>query len=266
MSEKPAPALRCLIIDDEPDSHKLLEYNIGQVSWLSLIGNAYNGLDALAMITSMKPDLIFLDVNMPSISGLQMLEMLPDTKVQVILTTAYSRYALDGYDFSITDFLLKPAYLDRFIKAVTKALTIHQRSYNTQIPLPPITTFSPALQSDFDQSEFKDLPSPLFGESQVTLRVEKKLHRIPYQNIIFLEGLKNYVNVHTYHDCLTTRSSLTDFENRLPEKLFLRTHKSYIINRNCALEIEGNEILLEKEFKVMISKTDRYQILKSLSK
>jgi DNA-binding LytR/AlgR family response regulator len=266
MSAKSLPTLRCLIIDDETHAHSLLQDNISQVSWLELAGNAYNGIDALAMIAEIQPDLIFLDVNMPSISGLQMLEMLPDSKIQVILTTAYHHYAVDGFDYNVTDFLLKPAFLDRFLKAITKAMEIYLRRTGMDVALNPADTVSLQPQSGLDSSAWKDPKSTQFGESHVTLKVEKKLHRIPYSNIIFLEGSNNYVNVYTHTGTLNTRGSLTDFDLRLPRKQFLRVQKSYIINREYAHEIDGGEIIMERGFKITIPKTERSHILQSLAK
>lgn len=266
MSVKPLPTLRCLIIDDETHAHILLQDNISQVPWLRLVGNAYNGIDALAMIAEIKPDLIFLDINMPSISGLQILEMLPASKIQVIMTTAYHHYAVDAFDFSVTDFLLKPTYLDRFLKAVTKAMEIHLRQINSQILFDPTAGIPTQPHSDFDRTDWKDLKSAQFGEAHVTLKVDKKLIRVPYANIIFLEGSNNYVNVHINSVTLSTRGSLTDFELRLPQKQFLRVQKSYIINRDFAHEVEGNEIIMERGYKITIPKTERTQVLQSLAK
>lgn len=271
MIDKTTIPLKCLIIDDERDSHLVLEHHLGQIPWLNLAGNVYNAVDALVEIPRCTPDLIFLDVNMPSLSGLQLMEMLPAIRSQVILTTAYTKYAMDGYDFDIVDFLLKPATFERFLKAVNKARINHEKRYqensstkasylSTNDPLPK--SYAPAA----DSGGWKDLPSPSFGTSHAIFRVEKKLYRIPYDSIIFIESIRNYVNVHTLHGCLTTRGSLTKFNGKLPETLFLRTHKSYIVNCDHALEIEGNQLILEKNYRVMISKAERNEVLKALAR
>ena len=271
MTYKSTTTLKCLIIDDEPDSHLVLQHHLSQIPWLSLAGNIYNAVEALVEIPASQPDLIFLDVNMPNLSGLQLLDMLPSMGAQVILTTAYSKYAMDGYDFDIADFLLKPATFERFLKAVNKVRINHDVKYGTQIGFIRADSFkqSSPIKTQVicsDQPEWKEIPSPVFGSSHATLRVEKTLHRVPYENIIFIESLKNYVNVHTFHECLTTRGSLAEFGEKLPASLFLRTHKSYIINRAHALLIEGNEVVLENDYRVMISKADRLDVLKSLAK
>lgn len=261
MNIPPLPTLRCLIIDDETHAHKRLEEKIARVSWLVLVGNAYNGIDGLAMIASIQPDVIFLDVNMDSISGIQMLKMLPDSSLQVIMTTSYYRYAVDAFDLNVTDFLLKPSDDERFLQAVAKAMDIHLRKTGSKIDFDPSEQLLQVPKNTLDISTWTDSKTALFGTTRLTLKVEKKLALLEYIDIIFLQSDNNYVHVQTDPDIYTVRGLLSEFEARLPANQFLRIQKSYIINVGHVKFIDGNELIMSKGYRTPISKNEKDYIL-----
>jgi two-component system LytT family response regulator len=262
MKNKITPTLKCLIVDDEPDAHAVLEQHINRIGWLQVTASLYDGVEALTNIPIIKPDIVFLDVQMANLTGLQLLKLLPAYDSQIILTTGHSEFAKDGYDFGVTDFLLKPILFERFLQATNKARLTH---YNLgHSPLKDTVTKS--YDTFADTPEWKDLPSPTFTSRYILLRVDKKIHHVPYDDILFVQSLANYVNVQTRYDCLTTRGALSEFTNKLPSGQFLQTHKSYMINRKYVRHIDGNLIYLDDNFKVPISRADRQGTLKWLAK
>jgi DNA-binding LytR/AlgR family response regulator len=162
----------------------------------------------------------------------------------------------------VTDFLLKPVLFERFLQAANKArLTYHSLSHATLND-----TTAQAFETFNDQIEWKDLPSPTFTRDYILLRVDKKIHHLPYEDILFIQSLANYVNVQTRTGCLTTRSALSEFTSKLPSSQFLQTHKSYMINRKHVKRIDGNMIYLDDNFKVPMSRADRLGTLKWLAR
>ncbi|REA60182.1 hypothetical protein DSL64_16040 [Dyadobacter luteus] len=261
MNIHPLPTLRCLIIDDETHAHKHLEEKIAKFPWLVLVGNAYNGIDGLAMIANIKPDLIFLDVEMDSITGLQMLKMLPESGLQVIINSSYHRYAVDAFDLNATDFLWKPTNQERFLQAMTKAMDIHLRRTGSKNHFDPSEQLSDVPKNTLDISTWTDSKTAQFGTSRLTLRIDKKLALIRYDDIIFFQSNNNYVTVYTDTDIYTVRGQLSEFEDHLPVNQFLRIQKSYIINVGYVQFVDGNELIMEKGYRTPISKNEKDYIL-----
>lgn len=258
MNSITTPTLKCLIVDDEPDAHQVLKLHIAQISWLEVIATYYDGIEALTNMELIRPDIVFLDVQMVNLTGLELLSMLPVPDSQIILTTAYSEFAKQAYDFGVIDFLLKPVLFQRFLQAVNKARLNNKCCRRAQ-------ECDHKTSSGIQKDDWKELPSPTFTSSYVLVRVDKKIHHIPFEDIYFIQSLANYVNVQTRSGCLTTRGALSEFTNNLPESQFLRTHKSYIINRKHVVRIEGNVIFLAENFKVPMSRADRLVTLKWLA-
>ena len=206
--------MRCLIIDDEPYAVNLLAEYIIQVPYLSLQHKCYNAIEALDYLKNNKVDLVFLDINMPLLSGMQLASLLPAGQL-FIFTTAYSEFAVESYEKNAVDYLLKPITLDRFLKAVAKALQLLQ-------PL-QTTAQSPA--------------------NKMFLKSGKTIVQLEYDDIWFIEGLKDYVVFHTGQGKHIAYKRMKELEESLPPQ-FSRVHNSYIINRDHVQRIENNHVCM----------------------
>lgn len=207
--------LRCLIIDDEPSSQLVLKTFISDVGFLKLCGIANNAIEALNLLKMHTDiDLLFLDINMPKISGLTFYKSLQNPP-NVIFTTAYSQYAVDGFEVSAIDYLLKPFSFDRFFKAVNKALE-NQNGKETKIQEEPF----------------------------ILIKSSKTLHKVNPNDILFIEALGDYVKIHLQTSYLLTNNTFTAVLELLPESMFIRTHKSFAINFEKMNSLEGNLITI----------------------
>ncbi len=263
--------ITCLIIDDEEPAHEVLKYLIAKVSWLDYAGSCYNAIDAIELIPNLKPDLVFVDVNMPELSGLDLLGIIQIPDSHIIITTAYSEYAIDGFNYDVTSFLLKPIGFDRFLKAVTKVRKliagnseIHGRKeHEFSVPTPDekIQQFSGKV----DIAEQNEI-GVRAGEEYIWVKADKKMHCIWFRDIYFIEGLKDYVKVHHVGGVLVTLGSMTNMMNQLPTPPFVRTHRSYIVNRNSIKFIEGNMVTMNNGLQVTIAvSASRDDVLRQLT-
>jgi len=217
--------LRCLIVDDEPPAHKILENYIERLSSLSLVGNCYNAIEALNFLHENQVDILFLDINMPELSGLDMLKTLQNPPI-VILTTAYSEFALESYEFGVLDYLLKPIPFNRFLKTVNKILAIKQ-STNPPIPVE------------------KEEPNP--KQNFFFVKADGIQHKIHFADVNYLESKGNFVQLHQDKNRLLASDTLSNMEKKLSEHGFLRVHRSYIINIQKVKSIQGNLIQIGKD-------------------
>lgn len=213
---------RCLIIDDEPLAIKLIRSHLSKIDSFEIAGECRNALKAVEFLKSEKIDLMFLDINMPEITGLDFLKSLPDPPY-VIITTAYREYAIDGYDLDVVDFLLKPISFERFLKAINRYCNRNRISI-----------------SDNDKSRNE---SP--DKKNIYIQDGKNIYRLEYDDIKYFEGYGEYVKVITNSKSYTVRDSLADFAGRLPEDSFLRIHKSYIVNLQKITGFSTVHVLLE---------------------
>jgi len=215
----PATMIRCLAVDDEAYATKMIADYIGKVPYLELVGVANNAIDALAKVREGGVDLVFLDIRMPQLTGLDFLKLCGD-KCKVILTTAYAEYALEGFEYNVIDYLLKPIAFDRFFKAAEKALEVIQPRLNQQGSSP------------------QNQPGYLFikGDSK------NKFLKVDHQDILYIEGLKNYVSIYTKTQRLVTYQALRELEAQLPQPPFYRVHKSYIVSTDKIRLIDGNTL------------------------
>lgn len=202
--------IRCLIVDDEPYAVNLLEEYIGQVSWLSLEHKCYNALEALDYLKGNTVDLIFLDINMPQLSGMQLTALLPPGQ-HFVFTTAYSEFAVESYEKNAIDYLLKPITLDRFIKAVNRAAQLLQTPTPRQTP----------------------------ASHKLFLKTGKTIVQLQYQDVLYIEGLKDYVVFHTPQGKHVVYKRMKELEETLPAQ-FSRVHNSYIVNHDHIQKIEDN--------------------------
>jgi DNA-binding LytR/AlgR family response regulator len=205
--------LGCLIIDDEPNAGQLLQDYIGKVPYLTLKGNCFDALEALEFLSHTPIDLIFLDIDMPGLSGIELVNILPKEQ-RVIFTTAYSEYALESYEYNVIDYLLKPITFRRFMMAVAKAAS----------GMPPV----------------------LQAEEYMFVKSDKQMVRINFRDIIYFEALKEYICIHTKNQKIVTYKRMKELLDRLPGH-FTRIHNSYIINGDHISKVEGNFVLIDNK-------------------
>ena len=264
--------LNCLVIDDEHAAHQVLKFHIEKTPFLKYCGSFYDAVNALINIPEIAPDIIFLDVNMPDLTGFQLLDILSLKQFNVILTTAHEQYAIDGYQYdNITSFLLKPITFEKFLKAVNKVRKFfHDGDLHACLIANPIKeeiAVRPVLMETkelFLPHDIHEGQYPYFSEDSMWIKVEKKMYRLEYGDILFIEAQKNYVKVHATNHQLVTRTSLGELEKNLPAGRFVRTHRSYIVNRGAVKTIEGNTITMNNDFRVSISSPERLSVFRSL--
>jgi two-component system, LytTR family, response regulator len=218
-------SINCVVIDDEPIARDIVINYISQIPYLNLIGSCKDAFDALEIIKAKNIDLLFLDINMPRLSGISMLRTLK-TAPDVIITTAYSEYALEGFELSVTDYLLKPFSFERFVQATEKVI---KKRYD------PTTNSNITVETD----------------NYIFVKSDKKQMKININQIRFVESLGNYINIYTSNEKVITKQTLTDFEKKLPPNSFIRIHKSYIVACNYIKYLEGNHVSIgEKQLPI----------------
>ncbi|MDR6809657.1 DNA-binding LytR/AlgR family response regulator [Dyadobacter sp. BE34] len=259
MSTQPISPTRCLIIDDEPSSRRILKTHISEMPRLTLIKTCEDALQGLQCISKLRPDLVFLDINMPELSGLELLEMVPWLGSSVIVTSAHQKYAIDGYDYDVLGFLSKPVSYKSFVKAVTNALDKKQKKSPVQQSQPEILSEQSIPATDYP------LQTPHFDATSLWVKFDRRLFAIPYQNICFIEGQHNYVAIFcTGGNIIRTRASISEIGRGLPGH-FVKTHRSYIVNRYQVNSIEGSTIKMLNNYKVSIAKDERNEIILRLT-
>jgi two-component system LytT family response regulator len=241
--------LRCLIVDDEQAALNVLTNYISKTPFLELAGAYTDPIAALDVINREQIDIVFLDIHMPEISGLEWIKLLRG-KSKVILTTAYSQYALDGYNLDVVDYLLKPVPFDRFLHAVRKAQDLLEQK--------PVAVTVAAEQNSLVAA------TPVMLNDHVFVKVDSKIVKVRFQDILYIEGLGNYVSIFTETGRLVTLSTMKEVEEYLSDTYFMRVHRSYIIAFNRVEYIEGNQIFLGKNTNVPLGETYRERFFKML--
>lgn len=220
--------LTCLIVEDEPMARKLLTQYVEKIAGLELLAALSSPLAALDFLKDNDPDVLFLDVQMPEITGIGLLKILKKKPI-VVLTTAYSEYAIEGYELDVTDYLLKPITFERFLKCVEKIRQTKERSLPH--PAPP-TASAPAAPPD------NALPEFLFVKDGT------KSVRVDFADVFYIEGLKDYVRIHTLTKKITTLQSLKKLTEMLPSDEFVRVHHSYIVAFKWIEEVHRDAVLI----------------------
>jgi len=216
--------LNCLIVDDEPIAQQILEKYIEQIDALHLVAKCNDAFEALNVLHQNNIDVLFLDIKMPSLTGLDLLKTLQHSP-KVILTTAFSEFGAESYDYGITDYLLKPIPFERFLKAVNKVLIPKNEDLST------------------GGMESKVEIEPTF----IFFKADKKIYKYFFADILFIEGSGNYVKIHTQHEKpIMVLDKLTELQDKLPKKQFIRVHKSFIINASHIQKIDGNMINIKQ--------------------
>ena len=231
--------IRCLAIDDEPLALELLEDNISKVPFLQLIAACDNAMEAMKVMQQEPIDLLFLDIQMPGLTGLQFIQSMPAPPM-IILITAYEKYALEGYNLDVTDYLVKPVSLDRFVKACNKAKQLFD------------------LRTQQKSAGITVMPGYFF------VNVDYSLVKITVSDIIYIEGLKDYIRIHlkSTQRPIVTRMPMKTIEEQLPASGFIRIHKSYIVSVSFITAIRKSSVFIDTlELPVSDSYRDAVSIL-----
>ena len=233
--------ISCLIVDDEQHAIDLLLLHIKKLPMLQVQLATANAMEAFHHVQQQQPDIIFLDIEMPDLTGMQFLKLLKG-KSKVIITTAYPEHALQGYEYDVIDYLLKPIVFERFLQAVQKAMEV------VNVPS-TITAFNEGEPNDF-----------------VFLKTEsKKIIRILLKDIEYAESLGNYLAIHTNSEKITILLTMKELSERLPEQQFIRIHNSYLVALNKITEVTGNQFQIGKQ-KLPIGDSYKKSFLKVLKK
>jgi DNA-binding LytR/AlgR family response regulator len=228
---------QCIIVDDEPIAQQILENYIQQIDALQLVSKCNNAFEALNVMHKEQIDIMFLDIKMPSLSGLDLIKTLKNPP-KIILTTAFSEFGVESYEYGITDYLLKPIPFERFLKAVNKIL---------------IPTTTEKINEQVTEKPVSEL-------SYIFFKADKKIYKFLFSEILLIEGSGNYVKIHTQKEKpLLVLDKLSELQEKLPKNLFIRVHKSFIINIVHVTKKEGNMITI-KDFISPISSTFKNEL------
>ncbi len=230
--------INCIIIDDEPLARKGLKEYIADVDFLNIIGEFDNPLRASEKMSSGECELLFLDIQMPKITGLEYFKTLLSPP-PVIFTTAYPKYALDGFEVNALDYLVKPISFDRFLKAAMKAKEFYEIRETNQL---------------------EDRTSTYFF-----IKADNKLVKISFEDILYIEALQNYVNIYTVSKKYMTYLTFKAVEDYLPAEKFIKVHKSYIVSVSRIDSIEGNDLKIGEQH-IPISRNQKDEVMDKLVK
>ncbi len=238
--------LKCIAVDDEPLALDIIEDYISKVPFLQLVKRTENAIEALQLVQEGGIDLVFLDIQMPDLTGIQFLKI-ANGKANYILTTAYSQYALESYDLNVSDYLLKPIAFDRFYKAVEKVRTQLQKAIQPATPVPAEPVAAPAVVNA--------------AQDFIFVKTEHKIQKIKLSDILYIEGLKDYISIYTKNERIITLQNMKKMEETLPKGEFIRVHKSYIIALDKIESIERSRISIASKI-IPIGDTYRDEFFK----
>ncbi len=209
---------KCYILDDEPLAIKVIEQHLSKFQEFEICGSSTSPLAALPAIKSMKPDLLFLDIKMPDITGLDLIEIL-QSKPAIVLTTAFRDFAVEGFELNVMDYLVKPIPFKRFIKTIEKFLA--------QQPL------EDTVESNSEDGLF--------------VKADRKRVRVQFQDILYIEGVKDYVKIVLKNKTILTKISIGNFQRQLPNPMFIRVHKSYIVAKDKITAYTATDVELDRK-------------------
>ena len=227
--------IKCIIVDDEPMAREVLQNHLSKVENIKVMACCKNALEAFKWVSSSEVDLIFLDINMPEISGLDFAKAISDHQ-KVIFTTAYREYAVEGFDLRAVDYLLKPIAFERLLQAIDK--------YMTEKPA--------VIKNEAEHIEE-------FRNEFFFVRADRKMVKIDYDQIKYIESLSDYIKIHLQTQSVVTRETISNIEAKLPQKDFIRTHRSFIVAINMIrsftneyIEIENKTIPISRNYKTEV--------------
>lgn len=231
--------INCIIVDDEPVAREILEKHLSKIENVRILGSCKNALEAFQVISSEKVDLVFLDINMPEISGLSFAKSI-NKGIKVIFTTAYREYAVDGFDLQAVDYLLKPISFERLLQALNKYMNENA-----------------SVMSD----------EPLIVEDEKSdyffVRSDRKMIKISFPEILFIESLGDYLKIHLVGKNVVTRETIANIEARLPQKFFIRIHRSFVVAVK-AIDSFTNEYIEVGKKQIPISRSYKKEVLERL--
>jgi DNA-binding LytR/AlgR family response regulator len=228
--------LKCIIIDDEPIARKVLQEFIEEIDYLELIGQAENPLKAMSLINDNEVDIIFLDINMPKINGIEFLKT-SKLKASIIMTTAYADYAVEAFGLEVLDYLVKPIAFDRFLKACNRA---KERG--------KLIEFGPVIQRKADH---------------FFIKCNNQIEKVFYNDLVYAEAMLNYVMLYTNSKKMIVYVTIKSLEEQLPAEIFIKVHKSFIVNISKVKSIEGNILDIGNE-KITISQNLKEKVLNEI--
>lgn len=234
---EPQKKFKCLVIDDEPPAREVIRRYIEQIPFLEMAGECSNALQVITVLREQQIDLLFLDIQLPQMSGMELISTLQHPP-KIVLTTAYDQYAVEAFELSVVDYLVKPIRFERFLKSVMKALP------ERDVPL----TSEPALATN---------------RGFLYFRADRKMVKVFLNDILYVESLKDYVKIHTVRGPVITKYALVALEAMLPAAAFLRVHRSFIVAIDKIESFSVEEIQIADGL-VPIGKLFRQQVLKTL--
>jgi len=239
--------MKCVVIDDEELARALLANYLAKIPDLEVVASCKNPMEALEIISRQKIDLLFLDIQMPELTGLEFLEILREKPI-VVFTTAYPDHALNAYNLDVLDYLLKPFSFQRFVQAVNKA---KERLYMQEIVREK-------------QGQLMTGPQPTEHPDYLLVNAEHKIHKIRLSEIIYIQSMREYVAYHLKDATrLLSLNSLKKLEQELPKDQFTRIHKSYLVSNQCVSTLEGNRLYLS-EIALPIGGSFKEEVVKRL--
>lgn len=233
--------IRCLIVDDEPLAIEIIETYINNIGGFNVVAKCKNALIAYQILIKEEIDLMFLDIQMPKLTGIDFLKSI-ENPPKVIITTAYRNYALEGYELDVIDYLLKPIRFERFIKAVDKYNSL-KKAQNHIVS---------GIQNVDNEKSF------------IYIRSDRKTLKIFLKEIIFVEGMKDYLLIHTKQSKITTKLQMKELEKILPHDTFLRIHKSFIVSLESITAVTSSSIEIDKK-ELPIGRNYKIEVLKKLN-
>lgn len=229
--------ISCLIVDDEAVARDIIAMHISKIDRLNIVAQCNNAIEAFNVISQRDIDLVFLDINMPDISGIAFAKSL-NKAVKVIFTTAYRDYAVEGFDLQAVDYIMKPISFERLLQAVNRYFEVSD--------ITPLTNSPKALEQDF-----------------IFVRADRQMCKIDFDNILYVESYSDYIKIHTQEKSIVTRETISSIEAKLPKSMFIRIHRSYIV---AIHEIKAftNEFVTVNNKLLSISRSYKKEVLKVL--
>jgi len=231
--------LKCILIDDEPIARKILQEFIKEIDFLELVGQAENPLKSLPLLNNNEIDIIFLDINMPKINGIDFLKNV-NINASIIMTTAYAEYAVEAYGLDVLDYLVKPIAFDRFLKSCSKAKALRE------------------LNRPAEKQSVKI-------EDHFFIKCNNQIEKVFYTDLVYAEAMLNYVMLYTNSKKMMVYMTIKSLEEQLPTHIFIKVHKSYIVNIDKVKSIEGNILDIGNE-KITISQNLREKVINEIVK
>ena len=230
-------SITCIIVDDEAIAREIIASHVAQIETIEVIAQCKNAIEAFNFISNNKVDLIFLDINMPEISGISFAKAI-NKDIKIIFTTAYRDYAVEGFDLQAVDYLLKPIAFERLLQAVNRYFEVASTTIDT--------TLTTTESNDF-----------------IFVRSDRRMLKVDFNAIIYVESYSDYIKIHLQDETITTRETITSIEAKLPKTQFLRIHRSYIV---CIAKIQSftNEHLTVNRKALSISRSYKKEVLKRL--